>query len=95
MAAAGFKAPIGTRDVLPPESDRWQRLIARFATTMDGAGYGLVQSPLFEEVGVFERVGDGTDIVRKEMYDFVDKGDRHLALRPEGTASVVRAYLQH
>ena len=95
MAAAGFKAPVGTRDVLPPESGRWQRLIARFASLLDQAGYGLVQSPLFEDVGVFERVGDGTDIVRKEMYDFLDKGDRHVALRPEGTASVVRAFLQH
>jgi histidyl-tRNA synthetase len=95
MAAAGFKAPIGTRDVLPPESGRWERLVARFATIVGGAGYGLVQSPMFEEIGVFERVGDGTDIVRKEMYDFVDKGERRLALRPEGTASVVRAYLQH
>jgi histidyl-tRNA synthetase len=95
MAAAGFKAPIGTRDVLPPESGRWERLVARFATLVGDAGYGLVQSPMFEDVGVFERVGDGTDIVRKEMYDFVDRSDRHLALRPEGTASIVRAYLQH
>lgn len=95
MAAAGFKAPIGTRDVLPPESGRWQALIARFAQIVGSAGYGLVQSPMFEDVGVFERVGDGTDIVRKEMYDFVDKGDRHVALRPEGTASIMRAYLQH
>jgi histidyl-tRNA synthetase len=95
MAAAGFKAPVGTRDVLPPESDRWQALIGQFAATVGRAGFGLVQSPMFEEIGVFERVGDGTDIVRKEMYDFTDKGDRHLALRPEGTASVMRAYLQH
>jgi histidyl-tRNA synthetase len=50
---------------------------------------------MFEEIGVFERVGEGTDVVRKEMYDFEDKGGRHLALRPEGTASVVRAYVQH
>lgn len=95
MAAQGFTAPVGTRDILPPESGRWARLTARFATLVGDAGYGLVQSPMFEELGVFERVGEGTDIVRKEMYDFIDKGDRHLALRPEGTASVVRAYLQH
>jgi histidyl-tRNA synthetase len=95
MAAAGFKAPVGTRDVLPPESGRWERLVARFAGQMGTAGYGLVQSPMFEEIGVFERVGVGTEIVGKEMYDFLDKGERHLALRPEGTASIVRAFLQH
>ena len=90
-----FKAPVGTRDVLPPESARWQSLIAAFATQVGHAGYGLVQSPMFEEFAVFARVGEGTDVVRKEMYDFLDKGDRHLALRPEGTASVVRAFVQH
>ncbi|MDQ2826378.1 MAG: histidine--tRNA ligase [Actinomycetota bacterium] len=90
-----FRAPVGTRDVLPPESARWGRLVALFSSTVERAGYGLVLSPMFEEVGVFERVGEGTDVVRKEMYDFDDKGGRHMALRPEGTASVVRAYVQH
>jgi len=90
-----FKAPVGTRDVLPPESARWQALIAAFAGQVGRAGYGLVQSPMFEEIGVFARMGEGTDVVRKEMYDFLDKGERHLALRPEGTASVARAYVQH
>ena len=90
-----FRAPTGTRDVLPPESARWARLIAQFATLAEQAGYGLVVSPMFEDIGVFERVGESTDIVRKEMYDFRDKGDRHLALRPEGTASVVRAFVEH
>jgi histidyl-tRNA synthetase len=86
---------VGTRDVLPPESARWERLVALFAGEVAGAGYGLVLSPMFEDVGVFERVGEGTDVVRKEMYDFDDKGGRRIALRPEGTASVVRAYVQH
>ena len=90
-----FKAPTGTRDVLPPESDRWQALIAMFADHVGRAGYGLVQSPMFEEIGVFSRVGEGTDLVRKEMYDFLDKGERHIALRPEGTASIARAWIQH
>ena len=90
-----FKAPVGTHDVLPPESERWQALIALFASLVTRAGFGLVQSPMFEEIGVFARVGEGTDVVRKEMYDFHDKGDRHLALRPEGTASVARAFVQH
>jgi histidyl-tRNA synthetase len=90
-----FKAPVGTRDVLPPESARWQALVAAFAEHVGRAGYGLVQSPMFEEIGVFSRMGEGTDVVRKEMYDFLDKGHRHLALRPEGTASVARAFVQH
>jgi histidyl-tRNA synthetase len=59
------------------------------------AGYRLVVSPMFEELEVFQRVGEATDIVSKEMYDFLDKGGRHIALRPEGTASIVRAYVQH
>ena len=90
-----FRAPVGTHDVLPPESHRWQALIATFAQHVGRAGYGLVQGPMFEDIGVFARVGEGTDVVRKEMYDFVDRGDRHIALRPEGTASVARAWIQH
>jgi histidyl-tRNA synthetase len=90
-----FQAPIGTKDVLPPESERWLHVIATFAGVAERAGFGLVHGPLFEELAVFQRLGEGTDVVRKEMYDFRDKGDRHLALRPEGTASVVRAYVQH
>lgn len=90
-----FRSPPGTHDVLAPESARWQTLVATFAAIVGRAGYGLVVSPLFEDVGVFSRLGEGTDVVGKEMYDFHDKGDRHLALRPEGTASVVRAWAQH
>ncbi|MDP8954149.1 MAG: histidine--tRNA ligase [Actinomycetota bacterium] len=95
MTTRSFPAPTGTRDVLPPESARWRALIARFDALVALAGYGLVVSPMFEDVGVFQRVGESTDVVRKEMYDFEDKGGRRLALRPEGTASVVRAYVQH
>ena len=95
MSDPSFKAPVGTRDVLPPESGRWQALVAAFAQRANLAGYGLIQTPLFEDVAVFERVGESTDVVRKEMYDFEDKGGRRVALRPEGTAGVVRAYVQH
>lgn len=90
-----FQAPPGTFDVLPPASARYQALVSCFAAHVERAGYGLVLSPMFEDVGVFERVGQATDVVSKEMYAFRDKGDRHLALRPEGTASVVRAFVQH
>ena len=69
--------------------------MAAFGRQVERAGYGLILSPMFEEVGVFVRgMGEGTDVVSKEMYEFRDKGDRHLALRPEGTASVVRAFVQ-
>ncbi|MEZ5180785.1 MAG: histidine--tRNA ligase [Acidimicrobiales bacterium] len=95
MARAKYQAPKGTQDVLPPTSARWEQLLATYARTVELAGYGLLQSPMFEEIGVFQRESEGADAVRKEMYDFRDKGDRHVALRPEGTASVVRAFVQH
>lgn len=90
-----FKAPIGTRDVLPPESSRWIALLSAFATQAERAGYSLVLNPVFEETAVFQRLGEGTDVVGKEMYEFEDRGGRWLALRPEVTASVVRAFVQH
>ena len=68
-----FQAPKGTHDVLPPESARWEALLAIFATLAGRAGYGLVQSPMFEDSGVFTRVGEATDVVRKEMYEFDDR----------------------
>jgi histidyl-tRNA synthetase len=95
VADGSFSAPKGTLDVLPPDSARWVDLVARFADHVGRAGYGLVVSPMFEDLGVFQRVGESTDIVTKEMYDFEDKGGRRIALRPEGTASIVRAYVQH
>ena len=90
-----YRAPVGTHDVLPPESEQWMDAIATFASRARRFGYGLVVTPIFEHVEVFQRVGASTDVVRKEMYEFDDKGGRHLALRPEGTAPVVRAYVQH
>jgi histidyl-tRNA synthetase len=90
-----FKAPSGTHDILPPESLRWEALVARFATHLARSGYGLHIPPMFEDAAVFARVGESTDVVRKEMYEFEDRGGRLLALRPEGTASVARAYVQH
>jgi histidyl-tRNA synthetase len=93
--STSFKAPIGTRDVLPPESSRWIALLSTFAGHADRAGYRLVHTPVFEDAGVFTRLGEGTDVVRKEMYEFEDRGGRRLALRPEVTASVARAFVQH
>jgi histidyl-tRNA synthetase len=90
------RAPTGTHDVLWPESSRWERLVAIFAAQAEAAGYGLVHTPLFEDVRVFRRgFGEASDVVGKEMYEFTDRGGRHLALRPEGTAPIVRAFVQH
>lgn len=90
-----FRAPIGTYDVLPPESERWIALVQVFAERASRSGLDLVVTPMFEHREVFERVGESTDIVRKEMYDFEDKGGRRIALRPDGTAPTVRAFVQH
>ena len=75
------------RDILPPDSARWRTLHNIFADVVEAAGYGEIKTPLIEDLGVFVRIGDATDVVTKEMYDFHDKGDRHVSLRPELTAS--------
>jgi histidyl-tRNA synthetase len=93
--APTFKAPKGTFDVLPPESARYEALLALFAEHAERYGFGLLVQPMFEDIGVFQRVGESTDVVRKEMYDFEDKGGRRIALRPEGTAQTARAFLEH
>jgi len=95
-AEGPIRAPKGTRDVLWPESARWEALVACFAQEAERAGFGLLVSPTFEESRLFHRgVGEGTEVVRKEMYEFTDRSGRALALRPEGTAPVVRAFIQH
>ncbi len=89
-------APRGTRDVLPEESRAWQILEEKLRNLAHRFGFSEIRFPTFEEVALFDRgVGDTTDVVQKEMYDFYDKGDRHIALRPEGTASVVRSFIEH
>ncbi|HUP84984.1 MAG TPA: histidine--tRNA ligase [Acidimicrobiales bacterium] len=99
---AQHQAPKGTLDVLPPgnggapfDSAAFSGLVGKFAARVAAAGFGLIVGPMFEDLAVYARVGATTDIVRKEMYDFHDKGDRHLALRPDSTPSVVRAYVEH
>jgi len=94
--SAPLRAPAGTHDVLWPESARWERLVAEFARRARLGGFGLVVNPMFEDAALFRRgIGDDSDVVRKEMYEFADRGGREVALRPEGTASVVRAFVQH
>src|SRR5689334_19475701 len=94
--ASKFQAPRGTFDILPEQAGARRRLEAAAATVFARAGYEPIATPAFEDTDLFERgVGKSTDIVRKEMFTFEDKGGRSLTLRPEGTASVCRAYLEH
>ncbi len=90
------RAPKGTYDLLPDEAAERDAIVAAAARVFAAYGYRHIVTPEFEETGLFERgVGEATDIVRKEMYTFVDKGDRSLTLRPEGTAPICRAYAEH
>ena len=90
-----FRTLTGMRDVLFPESSRRRALVGRFAEVVEAAGYREFVPPLVEDLGVFLRVGETTDVVTKEMYDFTDKDGSRIALRPEVTAGVVRAFVQH
>lgn len=90
-----FKTSPGTRDILAPHSARWRAFQTVFARTVEAAGYGYMIPPMFEDLDVFLRLGEATEVVTKEMYDFHDKGGRHVALRPEQTASVCRAFVEH
>jgi histidyl-tRNA synthetase len=90
-----FKAPKGTYDLLPPDSAKYLAVREAIAAPLRNSGYGYVETPGFEDVALFSRgVGESTDIVSKEMYAFETKGGDQLALRPEGTASVLRAALE-
>lgn len=91
-----IKAPRGTKDILPPQSANWQWIEQKIKQLFKLYNYQEIRTPIFEETELFVRgVGTTTDIVEKEMYSFIDKGGRSLTLRPEGTASVVRSYLEH
>ena len=92
---SSFKSPRGVRDILPPETARWRALESQFAGVCERAGYGELVSPMFEDAGVFARLGEDTAVVSKEMYDFFDKKGRRMALRPELTASAARAFIEH
>ena len=91
-----FQKPKGTQDILPADSAKWQYVENVARETFKKYNYGEIRTPMFEHYEVISRsVGDTTDIVTKEMYDFHDKGDRHITLRPEGTAPVVRSYVEN
>lgn len=91
-----LQKPKGTQDILPKDSGKWQYVEEFARNTFKKYNYAEIRTPLFEHYEVISRsVGDTTDIVTKEMYDFYDKGDRHITLRPEGTAPVVRSYVEN
>ena len=90
-----FSTSPGTRDILAPDAARWRQFQEVFASVVQDAGYQLIIPPMFEDLGVFLRLGEATEVVTKEMYDFEDKGGRRVALRPEQTASVCRAFVEH
>jgi histidyl-tRNA synthetase len=91
-----FKGPRGTFDILPDDSATRAGIYASAAEAFERAGYGRIETPIFEDTDLFARgVGGSTDIVRKEMFTFEDQGGRSITLRPEATASICRAYIEH
>lgn len=91
-----FQAPRGTEDVLPNTAESWLRLESTYRHVTDLYGYGEIRTPTFEDTALFTRTaGETSDIVSKEMYTFTDRGDRSITLKPEGTAPVIRAAIEH
>lgn len=91
-----FKAPKGVPDYLPPDSAEFVAVRSRLLDAARRAGYGDIELPIFEDTALFARgVGESTDVVSKEMYTFADRGERSVTLRPEGTAGVMRAVIEH
>ena len=86
----------GTKDILPDEIEVWQYIEEKAKEVVENYGYSEIRVPAIESLDLFERgVGETTDVVQKEMYCFSDKGGRKIALRPEGTAGIVRAYIEN
>src|SRR3972149_1976588 len=91
-----IKGVRGAPDILPAEVGRWQRVETEARRILESFGYEEIRTPVFERTELFVRgIGEGTDIVEKEMYTFEDRGGESLTLRPEATASLMRAYMEH
>jgi histidyl-tRNA synthetase len=90
-----YQAPRGTQDILPEDQPWWDYVYRTAARLAREYRYDPIETPIFEDAGLFTRLGEATDILQKEMYVFKDRGDQDLALRPEGTAPICRAYIQH
>ena len=96
MSDISYQKPKGTNDTLPIDSEKWQIVESKARQIFSLYNFKEIRTPIFENFEVFSRsAGETSDIVQKEMYDFYDKGDRHLALRPEGTAGVVRSFVEN
>jgi len=96
VEASGFQAPKGMRDVLPQDQPWWEKIEKVVKDLAEFYNFQKIETPILEQASLFQRtVGDDTDIVQKEMYSFKTKGGDFLALRPEGTAGIVRAYIEH
>ena len=94
--AAKIERPRGTHDILPAEEPLWSRVTGEIERLCSLYGYRSIQTPVFEDTALFARTaGEGSDVVQKEMYTFADRSDRSLTLRPEGTAPICRAYVEH
>jgi histidyl-tRNA synthetase len=94
--ASRIERPRGTHDVIPVEQPLWRRVTSEIERLCDLYGYRPITTPVFEDTALFERTsGAGSDVVQKEMYTFADRSDRSLTLRPEGTAPICRAYVEH
>src|SRR5699024_5663618 len=88
--------PKGCHDIYGMEAKKWQYVGTVIDALMDKYHYGIIRTPIFEETSLFHRgVGNTTDIVTKETYDFKDRGDRDMTLRPEGTAGIIRSYIEN
>jgi histidyl-tRNA synthetase len=96
MSDLKYKAIYGTHDILPDQTPIWNKILSTVSKLASQYGFGFIHPPIFEATELFTRgIGETSDIVSKEMYTFTDQGRRSLTLRPEGTAPVVRAYLEH
>lgn len=91
-----LKAVRGTKDIFGEDALKYNHIVKTAKEIFESYGYSMIKIPIFEETNLFKRgIGEGTDVVEKEMYTFTDRGERSITLRPEGTASVVRSYLEH
>ena len=91
-----IQRPKGTKDILPQDVETWQYVEGIAKNIFQNYGFSEIRVPVFEHTELFQRgVGDTTDVVQKEMYTFEDKGGRSITLRPEGTAGVIRAYIEN
>lgn len=91
-----IKAVRGTKDIFGTDADKYNYIVNTAQKLFEDYGYTMIKTPIFEETDLFKRgIGEGTDVVEKEMYTFTDRGDRSITLRPEGTAAVVRSYLEN